>query len=447
MKAIFTEGSIFKHIVTMTAASTAGLLSLFLVDLVDMYWLSLLGDIELTAAVGFAASILFFTLSLSIGLSIGCAALVSQGLGRNDVENTKNLVVHIFIFIIFLSSVIAALTLVCTPVFLKALGAGERSHQFAWQYLSIVLPSMPLLGIAMAGNGVTRAAGKAKAAMWITLVGGIVNAALDPLFIFYFEMGIRGAAWATVISRAAMVGYAAYLLFKKFNLIGKWNRSKFKEDIHHYIKIAFPAMLTNLSTPIGVAYITAVLANFGDSVIAGNTIVSKLQPLAFAGLFALSGAIGPISGQNFGANKFDRVRETLTKSMLYILAYSLIACGILYLCTDYIIIAFKAEGDAALLIQWFCFGISTMFIFNGMTFVTNAMFNNLNAATLATTFNFSKATIGTIPFAYFGAKLYGPLGVYVGTYIGAVLIALIGLIFAYWHINRLEQKASVSSQL
>ena len=424
----------------MTAASTTGLLSLFLVDLVDMYWLSLLGDIELTAAIGFSASILFFTLSICIGLSIGCAAMVSQGIGRNEVDNTKNLVVHLLCFIGLITALVAAIVISFNPWFLHWLGAKTAAHNYSMQYLNIILPSMPILALAMAANGVLRAAGKAKAAMWITLIGGGVNAALDPLLIFTFDMGIRGAAWATVAARLAMVAYGFYLIFKQFDLVGKFNINKFYHDIKHYMGTAFPAVLTNLSTPIGVAYVTAVLASYGDSVIAGNTVVSKLQPLAFAGLFALSGAIGPIAGQNFGAIQFDRVRETLNKSLLFVFYYSFVACALLFLCTELIISSFKANAESADLIRWFCYGLSTMFIFNGATFVTNAMFNNLKAAPLATTFNFSKATIGTIPFAYFGAQIAGPFGVLVGIYLGAVIIAVAGIWVAYWHINRLEKK-------
>jgi len=92
MRAIFTEGSILKHICVMTTTATAGLLVFFLVDLVDMFWLSLLGQVELAAAIGYAGSLLFFTMSISIGLSIATTAVVSQSIGRGDMAHTKPLV-------------------------------------------------------------------------------------------------------------------------------------------------------------------------------------------------------------------------------------------------------------------------------------------------------------------------------------------------------------------
>ena len=440
MQAKFTQGSIFKHITAMTAASTMGLLSLFLVDFIDLYWLSLLNNVELTAAIGFSASILFFTLSISIGLSIGCAALVSQAIGRGDAPYTRSLVVHIIVCVLILTAIVAFLTVFSVTPLLRLLGASAGSMVYANQYLTIILPSMPLLALAMVFNGVLRAAGQAKTGMVLTLIGGAVNAILDPILIFGLDMDIKGAAWATVGSRVAMVVFGFYFVAIKDNYIGGFVPSRFTRDLKKYLTTAFPAVLTNLSTPIGLAYVTAVMAQFGDAIVSGNAIVTKLQPLAFAGLFALSGAVGPIAGQNFGALQFIRIRETLTKSLEFILYYSLIACAILFVACDMIIAVFGAQGGAADVIRWFCYGLSLTFIFNGATFVTNAMFNNLNAAPVATTFNFTKATFGTIPFAYFGAQWGGPFGVLVGVLIGSILIAIAGTWYAYHYITRLENK-------
>lgn len=438
MQAKFTQGSIFKHVSVMTLASTAGLLSLFLVDLVDLYWLSLLGEVELAAAIGYAGSILFFTLSLCIGLSIGCGALVSQSIGSGNIEQTRQLVGHIFTGILVLTAVVAAAVMFTVPWLLGLLGATDRSLELAQAYITIIIPSMPLMGIAMACSGVMRALGHAKESMYLTLLGGFVNAILDPLFIFGFNMGIEGAATATVCARLAMVAYGCQRVFKAYGLFVRPHWAGFTQDISHYSHTALPAVLTNLSTPIGVAYITAVMAQFGDSAVAGNAVVSKLQPLAFAGLFALSGSVGPIAGQNLGARLFSRIMETLKSSLLFTFGYCALACLILFLLTEFLVSAFNAEGQAALLIRVFCYGISLTSLFNGMTFVTNALFNNLRLATWATGFNFAKATVFTMPFASLGGHWGGPVGVYVGVFIGAAIIGLTAVAVAYWKIKRLE---------
>lgn len=423
----------------MTFASTAGLLSLFLVDLMDMYWLSLLGQVELVAAIGYAGSILFFTLSVCIGLSIGCGAVVSQSIGGGDKAATQKLVGNIYLTIVIVLIPVMLVTLTNIRSILSWLGAEGNTLELARSYMVIVLPSMPLLGLAMASSGVMRAFGNAKQAMYLTLLGGGVNAILDPLFIFGVGWGIEGAAVASVLARVAMVIYGFYLVAIKNGLLAMPQRKRFSADFHCYRRVALPAMLTNLSTPIGVAYVTAVMAQFGDAAVAGNAIVSKIQPLAFAGLFALSGSVGPIVGQNFGAGNMDRILETLKQTIKFILVYCLVACVTLMCLSGFLVKSFQAEGEAADLIRWFCWGLSSMFVFNGLTFCSNAFFNNLKVAHWATLANFAKATVFTMPFAYFGAQWGGPVGVWIGMYIGSVIIAFIGLWLMYYRIQTLTR--------
>lgn len=442
MKAKFTEGAIFSHICTMTFTSMAGLLSLFLVDLVDMYWLSLLGEIELAAAIGYAGSILFFTLSFSIGLSIGCAAVVSHAIGDGNKHVTRELVGNVLLTITITTSLLALLVVSYVSPLLEGLGAQGRAFELAHDYLVIILPSMPLLAIAMACGGVLRALGSAKEAMFLTLLGGFVNAVLDPIFIFAVGWGIEGAAVASVLARVAMVAYGLHKIIVHYALLAMPNWTTLVRDFKNYFATAFPAVLTNLATPIGVAFVTATMAQFGDSAVAGNAILGKLQPLAFAGLFALSASVGPIAGQNLGAKQYDRIMETLTGSIRFITLYSLVACLALALLAKFIVYAFQASGDAEKLILWFCYGLSAMFFFNGITFLTNALFNNLKAAQYATFFNFLRATVFTMPFALLGAKWGGPVGIYVGLFVGATLVAGLGLWVAYRKIDRLQLTAN-----
>ena len=440
MQAKFTQGSILRHICNMTFASTAGLLSLFFVDLMDMYWLSLLGEIELAAAIGYAGSILFFTLSLSIGLSIGTAALVSQSVGEGQQADAQTLVGNILLAILAISIPVCVAAFLSLDWMLNTLGAEGKAFDFASSYMRIVLPSMPLMAVAMACSGVVRAMGNAKEAMYLTLTGGVVNAVLDPIFIFTAGWGIEGAAVATVFSRLAMLGFGLWLVAVKNELLAAPNFGRLWRDFKDYGQIALPAVLTNLSTPIGVAYVTAIMAQFGDSAVAGNAIISKIQPLAFAGLFALSGSVGPIVGQNLGAKQYDRIMETLVQSAKFVLMYCAVACSVLFALAEPLVAIFKARGEAAELIRWFCWGLSIMFVFNGLTFCTNAFFNNLKSAQLATIVNFSKATIFTMPFVHFGAKLAGPVGVFIGLLVGSAMIGGIGLWLAYVKIKQLPDR-------
>ncbi len=442
MEAKFTQGSIFKHVTTMTLASSIGLLSLFLVDLVDMYWLSLLGEVELAAAIGYAGSILFFTLSLALGLAIGCAAVVSHAIGAGSKAQTAQLVSHVFVGIIIITLPVMIAVYFCIETVLMWLGAKGRALELAAAYMRIIIPSMPILAVAMAASAVMRAMGNAKEAMYLTVLGGAVNAALDPVFIFGLGWGIEGAAVASVCARIAMLVYGVYRMAVTYDLFVFPHKVGFIEDIRHYAQTAIPAVLTNLSTPIGVAYLTAVMSQFGDSAVAGNAIIGKLQPLVFAGLFALSGAVGPIAGQNLGAQKYDRIQRTLWDSLAFIGLYCVIACAGLALLTPFIVSVFGVQGEAKVLIQVYCYGLSLVALFNGMTFVSNALFNNLKLAPWATGFNFAKATLFTMPFVSLGASWGGPVGAYWGLLVGSILIGILGIVVAYWKINALRPSAA-----
>ncbi len=437
MQAKFTQGSIFRHIVVMTLSSMIGMLALFSVDLADMYFLSLLGEIEIVAALGYAGSVLFFTLSLCIGLSIGCGALVSQAVGTGDQDELKRRIAHIFILIFLITTLSTFLLFAGIEPLLAWLGATDETMRLAVLYLRIVLASMPVMGLAMACGGILRALGDARASMVLSLVGAAVNALLDPVLIFVMDLGVAGAAFATVAARFAMLAFGLYAIVVRRRLMGKFNARAWVPDMRAYAAIAVPATLTNLSTPIAVAYTTAVLASFGDAAVGGNAIVSRIQMVAFAGLFSLSGSVGPIAGQNLGAHQFDRISATLNNSLLFIAGYCAIAFVALLVLTEWLIGAFQAQGEAADIIRWFCLGFNLIFLFNGTTFMTNALFNNLRVAHYATFFNFGKATLGTIPFVYLGAKFAGPYGVYWGLGLGSAVVAVLGVVVARRHIARL----------
>ena len=184
---------------------------------------------------------------------------------------------------------------------------------------------------------------------------------------------------------------------------------KFVQDLSEISKVAVPAILTNIATPIGNAYIMYTLSDFGDSAVAGYSIIGRIMPVAFCLVFAISGAVGPIIGQNHGAHLYDRVRQVIRKSFVIICLYSVIVSLILFAIKNQIVSIFNADGQAANLIILFCIWVAILTIFRGFLFVANAAFNNLGRAKYSTIMNFGKATIGTIPFVITEQNIMVPL--------------------------------------
>jgi Na+-driven multidrug efflux pump len=215
-----------------------------------------------------------------------------------------------------------------------------------------------------------------------------------------------------------------------------------RQDAGRMLAIAGPAILTNLSNPIANAVFASVIARFGDAAIAALAIMDRLVPVAFGALFALSGSIGPILGQNWGAGRFDRVRRGLTDSAMFAIACVGLAWLALLLLRGPIVAAFGATGLTAELVEFFCLIAGPMWIFVGLLFVANAAFNNLGMPILSTVFSWGRATLGTMPLAFIGAHYAGPKGALLGSALGAVAFGIIALIFAYRGIARLERKAT-----
>ncbi|GDY27075.1 MATE family efflux transporter [Agarivorans sp. Toyoura001] len=439
-KAKFVSGDIFRHIVVMSSTNAIGLTALFLVDLADLFFISLLGEAELAAAVGYAGTIAFFTTSISIGLSIAMTALVSKAIGQQDKARARQLVTNILFTGFIISASFAALVWYFAPELLSLIGAKARTHELAVTYIRILLPSLPILGLAMSAGAALRSVGDAKRAMWSTLAGGGVNAVLDPIFIFALGLGLPGAAIASVIARFVVAGVALYGVVYEHNLFARFSGQRLLEDLRGILKVAGPAMMTNVATPLGNAYVTAAIAVFGDAYVAGWAVVGRIMPVAFGMIFSLSGAIGPIVGQNFGAHYYDRVREALSKALWFNGGFVVVVSLLMLLGQNHIIRVFGVGGEAATVIAFFCTWISFSFVFNGAMFVANAAFNNLGYPSTSTMLNFGKATLGTMPFVYLGGEWFGPLGVLGGQALGTVVFGLLALRMAFYVVGKVTDK-------
>lgn len=427
-----------RHVLVMCSTSSIGLVSIFLVDFANLFYISLLGDPTLTAAVGFAGVVLYFHMSFCIGLMVATVALTSRALGAGDPQRARQ-VTGSALTIVFIAT--TALTLVSMPLIdwmLEIVGATGETRRIAAWFMLLTLPTTPLLGLGMSLIGVLRSAGDAKRAMYSTLILGLVTAVLDPIMIYGLGYGVTGAAVVMILSRLGTVAYALFVAVKVHELVGRPSLTTALADFMPLARIGGPAVLANLATPVGNGFVTAQVAAFGDQAVAGWTIISRLIPVAFGVLFALSGAIGPIIGQNFGASAFDRVRRTIVDGMTVTTVYTLVVSSLLFVGRDTVVAIFGASGDAARLVVFFCEFLAISYIFSGGIFVSTAAFNNLGFPLRAMLFNWGRATVGTIPFVWIGARLGGAEGALAGYAIGAIPFGVIALFTAKRTIDRLD---------
>ncbi len=430
-RAPFVVGSTMRHVVVMTLTGAVGLMALFAVDLVDLFFLSMLNQTAVTAAIGYAGTVVFTNLSVAIGSGIAAAALVARNVGAGDMNRARQYATSALMFSLAVSAVITIAINLGSGGFLALLGASGEAKRLAQLFIWTMTPGYILISGAICCSFILRGLGDARRAMYITLSAAIVTACMDPIFIFWLGWGIQGAAAATVVGYAVSFGIGLHGVARVHRLLNPMRLPGLRRDLPALWAIAFPAILTQLATPFANAYMTHEIAPFGDEAVAGFAIVGRVIPVAFGIIFALSGSVGPIIGQNYGAKRHDRVRQTLNDGLIFAAIYTLTTSLLLFVFRHEIAEAFNAAGRTVDIVVFFCTFIGVSWAFAGAQFVANAAFNNLGRAKLSSWFNWGKATLGTIPFALAGAELGGPEGIIAGTAIGAVIFGIASVATAY----------------
>jgi putative MATE family efflux protein len=423
----FLTGNLLRHISIMSLTSSVGLMAVFLVDFVDMIFISMLGKAELAAAVGYAGAVLFFTTSFGIGMAIAGGALVSRALGAGDEDGARRISTNALLLGVIFGIIFSAIVWLNLEALTGLLGASGETQDLAVSYLQIVVPSLPFLLVGMVGGAILRAHGDASRAMMATIYGGLVNAVLDPILIFGLDMELTGAALASVAARVAIAATALIPIFRHHGGLRRPNLPDLRLDLVPVATLAFPAILTQLATPIGQAYVTRAMAEFGEDAVAGMAIVSRLTPVAFAVIFALSGAVGPVIGQNFGANQNDRVRRAYWDGIIFTAIIVVFMAILLFALRGPIVGLFQATGISRELVFLFCGPLALAFFFNGTLFVSNAAFNNLGHPYYSTWVNWGRHTVGTIPLVILFASWFGAAGVLIGQAAGGMIFGLISV--------------------
>ncbi|PIE46773.1 MAG: MATE family efflux transporter [Gammaproteobacteria bacterium] len=441
-KARFVTGSTLRHVIVMTLTNTIGIMALFLVDLIDLYFLTLLGEQAMAAAVGFSAQILFYVTGISIGLLIASGILVSQRIGAKQVNQAKDIAASALVIAFCLVASITLLLFWQLEPILQMLGAKGRTLELSITYLTILLPSSVIMVLGMVASSILRAVGDAKRSMNATLFAALVNLVLDPLLIFSLDMGIAGAAIASFISRISLMLYAMYCLIKIHKMFVLPSVAGVIADAPKVAKLAVPAVLTNLATPIGSTFVMTAIAKFGDSAVAAFATIGRIVPVAFAILFALSGAISPIIGQNFGAGEYARIKQTYHDAIKFVIVVVVIVTMVIFLSKTYLVSAFHLSGEASSLVMLFCSGLTLFFIADGVLFSTNSAFNSLGYPLYSTFFNYAKFFLGVIPTVYFMANIYGAKGVIIGQAVGSILVAMIAVVVCSKLINSISSNGS-----
>ncbi|MEO9696189.1 MAG: MATE family efflux transporter [Tateyamaria sp.] len=440
----FLTGSTMGHVVRMTATGAFGITFVFLVDAANLLWISQLGQPQLVAAIGFAYAIQFFSVSSGVGLMIAATALVSRRIGEGETDTARRQAGATIAISCAIQGLVALIVVTLRHDLVAFAGATGETARLAARYLAWTVPSLVPMAVAFAASGTLRAEGLGAKAMYVTLISGALLMVLDPIFIIWWGLGLDGAALGLVLFRFCLMGLALFFAAYQHNLIARPTWDGVRATWAPYMAIALPAIATQMATPAGNYFLTIIMARFGDDAVAAWAVVGRLTVLAFGGIFALSGAIGGIFGQNFGAGHYDRLRSTYRDALIFCAIYTLVTWALLWAVTPLVVDGFGLTGQGAEVLRAFTTVGAGGFLFLGGLYVANAAFNALGRPGRSTLLGWIKDGVLSWPLAMLLAAGFGASGVIYGQ---AMAGALMGGLAAFWgwrYVARLGPDANIT---
>ena len=321
MAAVYTQGPIAKSMIKTALAMIPATLALSGYNLVDAYFVGrMVGKTAADApmaAMGFTLPVVMLIGCLFHGLGIGVSAPAAQALGGNKLERAARGSSSGVLMIMLVSILTAIIGMSCVKSVFSSFGAQGEVLELVIEYMDIWYFGCFTASIAMAGHGLLISVGDNRMASTLMMTGMIINALLDPLFIFGWgflpALGIRGAALATIFAQATGGSISMYILWRKHHLI-RFRKIPLAELRNYWIvtlRYAIPASLGMLMMPVGMTVITRLTATFGTAAMAGCTAAGRLETIAFVIPMSLGLTLTPFIAQNYGARRYDRIREGL----------------------------------------------------------------------------------------------------------------------------------------
>ncbi|MDW5550710.1 MATE family efflux transporter [Methanosarcina sp.] len=285
-------------------------------SLIDTYWVSGLGA-DALAAMGFVFPFFFISMALSNGIGIGGGSAISRMIGARDKAGADNVAVHTIIVIILLSIAFTVPFYLFAPQLFALAGAGKATG-LAVAYARAIFLGSIIIFFSNVANAILRSEGDSKRAMKAMILGGVLNVILDPIFIYTLNMGIAGAAWATVLSiGVSCVMMANWLFFKKDTYVA-FNFKDFrfeKSIVKEIFSVALPASAQQLSMSLSMIFMNyiIVLVSSTDGVAVYAT-GWRIATIATSPLLGMATAVISVCGAAIGAHDYIKAKAALSYS-------------------------------------------------------------------------------------------------------------------------------------
>ncbi|CAK7081443.1 MATE family efflux transporter [Tissierella carlieri] len=340
------KGSIYKVLITLSIPIMINSLIQTLYNLVDGLYVSMISSVHF-AATAFVWPVNFLFISLGIGLSIAGTSLLSQLIGGDKIKEAKEYSTQLMAVTLLASIVFTIMGYIISPTIIRLMGATGDLAELGNIYLRITFLDMPFMFLFFNINSMMNAQGDTITPTVLSGISAIINVILDPIFIFTFDMGIAGAAWATLISRAILAVVGFMMLFSEKNKI-RPNFRGFKfngEIIKEIVTVGLPSTIGQSGASLGFIVLNGFIGSYGTATIAAYAMVNRITSLVMQPAMGLGSALTAIVGQNMGANQIDRVKEAFHKALKLTIIIGSVGCILLIVFDNPIINFFMQSKD------------------------------------------------------------------------------------------------------
>ncbi len=393
----------------------AGILGMSIFNLMDTFFVGKLGTVEL-AALSFTFPVVMIVSSAAHGLGVGMTAAVSKAAGMNDRNRLKNIISWgLLLALIIVTAIVIVGQLTIEPVF-RALGADDQTLPVIIEYMRIWYFGAIFVVIPMVGNSAIRGLGDTRLPSMVMLVAAAINTVLDPLLIFglgpFPELGVSGAATATVAARFSTFCVALWVLIKREKVITLPDFSSAMETWKEILFVGVPNILTKLILPFGAAIITRLISIHGREAVAGFGVAGKLEMFALIPLMALTSIMPVFIGQNIGAGKKDRVIKSLSISGKFSVFYGLSIYIILLLSGRAIGRLFNDNPDVINTIALYLSIVPAAYCFRNMMDLSISALSVTGKPIHGALISIFQMFLLYVPLAIAGSRLFGVTGIF-----------------------------------
>lgn len=347
-KSNYLTGTIGSTMLKTALAMLPGTIAVSGYNLADTYFVSSLGTLPL-AAMGFTFPVIMLINCIFHGLGVGVMATVAHAMGGARHSKAAKLVSAGMLLIILLSVLLGIIGFFSMEWLFGKLGAEGSVCDLIYNYMTIWYIGCATAAASMVGNSLLVAVGDSKLAGFFMMLGLGINVILDPLFIFKwgFDMGISGAAIATVISQLIGAVLLALALTKRHRLL-QFRRLDSRVMISAWrqiIRFAIPAMLGMVLVPIANGVITWIVARFGNTAVAAVAAAGRLEAVAFMLPMSLGIGLMPMIAQNYGARLYSRILGCRRFAMRFAFFWELLVAVVFFIAAPYIVNFFTEEAE------------------------------------------------------------------------------------------------------